>query len=103
MAESVSQQMRGALDVSSLRIPPHSIEAEQSLLGGLMLSNEVWDRIVDRVEAGDFYRNEHRLIFGAMTRLASESQPLDVITLSENLHAADELDGAGGLAYLGDL
>jgi replicative DNA helicase len=103
MADPVSQQMRGALDVSSLKVPPHSIEAEQSLLGGLMLSNEAWDRIVDRVDAGDFYRNEHRLIFDAMARLAAESQPLDVITLSERLHAANELERAGGLPYLGDL
>jgi replicative DNA helicase len=104
MAETLTAQMRGAaLDVSSLKVPPHSIEAEQSLLGGLMLSNEAWDRVIDLVDASDFYRNEHRLIFAAMARLAGESQPLDVITLSESLHASAELDAAGGLPYLGDL
>ena len=104
MAETLTQQTRGtALDVANLKIPPHSIEAEQSLLGGLMLSNEAWDRIIDLVDASDFYRNEHRLIFAAMARLAGESHPLDVITLSEALHAASELESTGGLAYLGDL
>ena len=104
MAETLTAQSRGlATDVSSLKVPPHSIEAEQSLLGGLMLSNEAWDRVIDLVDAEDFYRNEHRLIFAAMARLAGDSNPLDVITLSEALHAGDELEAAGGLAYLGDL
>jgi replicative DNA helicase len=104
MAETLTLQTRGtALDVSSLKVPPHSIEAEQSLLGGLMLSNEAWDRVIDLVDDSDFYRNEHRLIFAAMTRLSADSHPLDVITLSESLHAAGELEPAGGLAYLGDL
>jgi replicative DNA helicase len=104
MADPLSQQARGpALDVSALKVPPHSIEAEQSLLGGLMLVNEAWDNIVDLVDEADFYRNEHRLIFGAMHQLAAESQPFDVITLSEQLHARADLDQAGGLPYLGDL
>ncbi|MFM7784084.1 MAG: replicative DNA helicase [Gammaproteobacteria bacterium] len=104
MADPLSQQARGpALDISALKVPPHSIEAEQSLLGGLMLVNETWDRIVDLVDESDFYRNEHRLIFAAMAKLANASQPLDVITLSEQLHAAGELEQAGGLPYLGDL
>jgi replicative DNA helicase len=65
--------------------------------------NEAWDNIVDLVDEADFYRNEHRLIFVAMHALAADSQPFDVITLSERLHARDELDQAGGLPYLGDL
>jgi replicative DNA helicase len=104
MADTLTQQARTpALDVSSLKVPPHSIEAEQSLLGGLMLANEAWDRIIDQVDETDFYRNEHRLVFAAMARLAADSQPLDVITLSERLHANGELDAAGGLPYLGDI
>ena len=91
------------LDVSSLKIPPHSIEAEQSLLGGLMLVNETWDRVMELVTASDFYRHEHRLIFEAMTALAAGSHPFDVITLSEHLNGIDELDSVGGLAYLGEL
>jgi replicative DNA helicase len=104
MADSLSQQPRGpALDVSALKVPPHSIEAEQSLLGGLMLVNDTWDRVIDLVDETDFYRNEHRLIFGAMSKLSAESQPFDVITLSERLHSGGDLEQAGGLPYLGDL
>ena len=104
MADSLSQQARGpALDVSALKVPPHSIEAEQSLLGGLMLVNDTWDRVIDLVDETDFYRNEHRLIFGAMSKLSAESQPFDVITLSERLHSGGDLEQAGGLPYLGDL
>ncbi len=91
------------LDVSNLKIPPHSIEAEQSLLGGLMLVNETWDRVMELVTASDFYRHEHRLIFEAMTALAEGNHPFDVITLSEHLNGIDELDSVGGLAYLGEL
>ncbi|HQY69974.1 MAG TPA: replicative DNA helicase [Pseudomonadales bacterium] len=106
MADSPFQQARNpgpVLDVSSLKIPPHSIEAEQSLLGGLMLVNETWDRVMELVTASDFYRHEHRLIFEAMTALAAGSHPFDVITLSEHLNGIDELESAGGFAYLGEL
>ena len=92
-----------ALDVANLKIPPHSIEAEQSLLGGLMLQNEAWDRISELLTEHDFYRHEHRLLFAAMTVLATDNHPLDVITLSEHLNSNGELANAGGLAYLGDL
>ncbi len=106
MADSPFQPARNpgpVLDVSNLKIPPHSIEAEQSLLGGLMLVNETWDRVMELVTASDFYRHEHRLIFEAMTALAEGSHPFDVITLSEHLNGIDELDSVGGLAYLGEL
>ena len=87
----------------SLKVPPHSIEAEQAVLGGLMLSNDVWDRVADRVSEEDFYRKEHRLIFRAVTALAEQGRPCDVITLSEWLEARNELQHAGGLVYLGTL
>ncbi len=106
MADPLTQQAKSSglsLDVSSLKVPPHSIEAEQSLLGGLMLSNEAWDRVMELVTEADFYRHEHRLIFAALTALADASQPFDVITLSEYLNGKDELDSVGGLSYLGDL
>lgn len=89
--------------VDDLKIPPHSIEAEQAVLGGLMLDNAAWDRVADRVSEGDFYRHDHRLIFRAVASLAERSQPFDVVTLSEWLDARGELDNAGGLAYLGAL
>jgi replicative DNA helicase len=85
----------------ALRIPPHSIQAEQSLLGGLMLDNSTWDKIADQVNERDFYRKEHRLIFHAVTRLAEDDQPFDVVTLAETLERREELKEAGGLAYLG--
>lgn len=87
----------------SLRIPPHSIDAEQSVLGGLMLDNHAWETVADRVSEEDFYRHDHRLIFRSITELAEQNQPLDWITLSEWLKQRAELDNAGGTAYLGTL
>lgn len=87
----------------AFKIPPHSIEAEQSLLGGLMLDNASWDQVVDMVGDDDFYRRDHRLIFQAVRDLAEESSPFDVVTLSEWLQKRNQLDQAGGLAYLGML
>lgn len=84
----------------SLKIPPHSIEAEQSVLGGLMLDNEAWMIIGDKLSEADFYRQDHRLIFRAIAYLASQQKPLDVITLSEWLKENRSLEDAGGLAYL---
>lgn len=86
-----------------LRVPPHNIHAEQSLLGGLMLDNSTWDRIADMVVERDLYRREHRLIFRAIARLAENDQPFDVVTLAETLERAEQLDAAGGLPYLGTL
>ncbi len=87
----------------ALRIPPYSVQAEQSVLGGLMLDNSAWDQIADRVVEGDFYRREHQLIFRAIESLADRTQPFDVITLSEALERHGQLDDAGSLAYLGRL
>ncbi len=87
----------------ALRVPPHSIQAEQSLLGGLMLDNNTWDKIADQVNKADFYRKEHRLIFHAVSLLADDEQPFDVITLAENLDKREELEDVGGLAYLGSI
>ena len=91
----------GASD--KLRIPPHSIQAEQSVLGGLMLDNQSWDQVADRVAEIDFYRREHQLIFRAIEVLADQSRPFDVITLSEEIQRHGELEKVGGLAYLGNL
>ncbi len=91
------------VETSQLKVPPHSIEAEQSVLGGLMLDNLAWDYIADLVREDDFYRRDHRLIFRAVSSLAARSQPYDVVTLSEWLDNHQELDNAGGLAYLATL
>jgi len=89
--------------MEDLKSPPHSIEAEQSVLGGLMLDNQAWMQIADRIGEQDFYRRDHRLIFRSIKSLAEENQPCDVITLSEWLEKRGQSDAAGGLAYLGEL
>jgi replicative DNA helicase len=98
LSPSPSEPMRGT---DSLRIPPHNIQAEQSLLGGLMLDNQTWDNVADKVGGADFYRREHRLIFTALQRLAESEQPFDVVTLAETLERNGELEDSGGLPYLG--
>jgi replicative DNA helicase len=92
----------GAAD-DGLRLPPHSVEAEQSVLGGLMLDSAAWDQVADRVLAEDFYRNDHRLIFEAVAGLIERNQPCDAVTLSGHLESQGVLDQVGGLAYLGAL
>ena len=90
-------------ETEQLKVPPHSVEAEQSILGGLMLDNSAWDNVADVVLEDDFYRHDHKLIFRAVTKLAAEGKPFDVVTLSEWLDNNDELNSAGGLVYLGKL
>jgi replicative DNA helicase len=103
MRELPFSRPAGELDAASLKIPPHSMEAEQSVLGGLMLAESAWDRVADVVSESDFYRRDHQLIFAAVRELANRSEPLDVVTVSEFLSNRDELESAGGLAYLGEL
>jgi replicative DNA helicase len=90
-------------EMEALKVSPHSIQAEQSVLGGLMLDNQTWDSIADKVVESDFYRKDHRLIFKTIEQLAEKQEPFDVITLSESLSAIGELTTVGGLAYLGTL
>jgi replicative DNA helicase len=89
--------------VAQLRIPPHSIEAESSVLGGLLLDNSAWDRIGDMLHDGDFYRYEHRQIFASLTALINGSRPADVITVFEHLQGVGKAEEIGGLAYLNAL
>jgi len=89
--------------MAALRLPPHSLEAEQAVLGGLMLDDQAWDKISDRVSETDFYRRDHRLVFRAISMLAVENNPRDALTISETLTRLGELDNAGGIAYLGEL
>jgi replicative DNA helicase len=89
--------------VDALKLPPHSIEAEQSVLGGLMLDNEAADRIGDVIGPEDFYADSHRLIYAAATRLIADGRPADVVTVSEALDSTQKLDYVGGLSYLGAL
>jgi replicative DNA helicase len=103
----MNQRFQKNADIDStlaqLRVPPHSIEAEQSVLGGLLLDNEAWDRMGDLVTDGDFYRDEHRRIFRQIRSLLERSKPADVVTVAEALEGAGEGEQTGGLAYLGEL
>ncbi|USQ14736.1 replicative DNA helicase [Legionella lytica] len=89
--------------VDPLRRPPHSVEAEQSIIGGLMLDNQVWDKISTKLCETDFYRTEHRILFRAISGLSKKDQPFDVVTLLDTLKSHNELDDAGGEAYLFEL
>jgi replicative DNA helicase len=86
-----------------LKVPPNSIEAEQALIGGLMLNAQAWDKIADVVVGEDFYRKDHRLIFTAIANLVEGGSPCDVVTVSEHLDSRGELEQAGGLEYLATL
>ena len=90
-------------EVARLRIPPHSVEAEQSVLGGLLIDNMAWDRAGDQVSEGDFYRYEHREIFIVIAALINGSKPADVITVFEQLQSNGKAEACGGLAYLNAL
>src|SRR5512133_4143630 len=89
--------------VAQLRIPPHSIEAESSVLGGLLLDNGAWDRVGDLLTDNDFYRHEHRLIYAAVGGLINATRPADVITVYEELQGLGKAEEVGGLAYLNSL
>ena len=90
-------------DIARIKMQPHSIEAEQSVLGGLLLSADGWDSVAEAVSSGDFYRTDHRLIFKQIAKLAEDSEPVDVITVADKLEALGQLDAAGGLPYLAEL
>ncbi len=88
---------------ADLRLPPHSVEAEQSLIGGLLLDARAWDRVVDLVVDGDFYRDDHRRIFRHVRALVESGRPVDVVTVFESIERSNEVDQTGGLAYLGEI
>ena len=90
-------------NLTTLKVPPHSVEAEQAVLGGLMLDNTEWDNISDVLMAEDFYRAEHQLIFRMMMRQSEANSPVDVVTLVEALNSLGELAAAGGIDYLSEL
>ncbi|GLR76607.1 MULTISPECIES: replicative DNA helicase [Aliivibrio] len=103
MADNRNQNRKHDAQVDALKVPPHSLEAEQSVLGGLLLDNERWDSVAEKVVAGDFYSRPHRLIFESVKSILENSMPLDLITLSEHLERHEKLDSVGGFAYLADL
>jgi len=89
--------------VAQLRIPPHSQEAESSVLGGLLLDNNSWDKVGDLLVEADFYRYEHRLVFASITSLVNANRPADVITVFEQMQSQGKAEEVGGLAYLNSL
>jgi len=90
-------------ETASLKIAPHSIEAELAILGGLLINNSVWEHVSERVSEDDFYRKDHRMIFHAIAALDNEGQPYDVVTVAEWLENHQQLDDAGGLTFLATL
>jgi replicative DNA helicase len=99
----IYRPMRAVPETDALRIPPHSVEAEQAVLGGLLLDNSTWDAVADRLTAGDFYRRDHQSIFKAIAELSARSEPSDAVTLAEYLTAQGLGEETGGLAYLAGL
>lgn len=89
--------------VEKLKIPPHSIEAEQSVLGSMLIAPDSWDKVAEIVVEDDFYNRSHQTIYSSILRLLGKSQPIDLITVSEDLENLDQLEEAGGFAYLGEL
>jgi replicative DNA helicase len=87
----------------ALKVPPHSVEAEQSLLGGLLLDNEAFDRVADLVSGEDFYRDDHRRIWRHITKLVEANRPADMVTVAESIEASEDREKTGGAAYLAAL
>ncbi len=103
MVRAVDDGFGGGGAEQRLKIPPNSVEAEQALIGGLMLNAQAWDKVADVVLPDDFYRKDHRLIFSAIGKLIEGGSPCDVVTLSEHLDGSGELEQIGGLEYLATL
>jgi replicative DNA helicase len=99
----VEPRPRSAAETEPFRVPPYSIEAEQAVLGGLLIDNAAWDQVADRVVEEDFYRADHRLLFRAIHELTERRSPCDAVTLAEWLNSNHLLEDAGGIAYLGML
>jgi replicative DNA helicase len=100
---SIDDEFSHDQQIAALRIPPHSIEAESSVLGGLLLDNGAWDRVGDLLTDSDFYRYEHRLIYASIGGLVNATKPADVITVYEQLQGLGKAEEVGGLAYLNSL
>lgn len=101
MNQLTSSFIQNLAEDNIYKLPPHSIEAEQSVLGGLMLDNQAWDKVADIIIESDFYRQDHQLIYQHISRLIEQNKPADVITVAESLENAAQLQHAGGLAYIG--
>lgn len=99
----MAKEMKADLDATSFKLPPQNIEAEQSILGGILIENDALNTVVEFLEAGDFYREAHQKIFLSMIALSEKSEPLDLITLTNELKKTKELESIGGASYLASL
>jgi replicative DNA helicase len=100
---AASKRVNIDADIAQIGMQPHSVEAERSVIGGLLLSNDSWDAVAEIVTSEDFYRPEHRAIFRQIAKLIDRGEPVDVVTVADQLLATGELDAAGGHTYLADL
>jgi replicative DNA helicase len=91
------------MNAIELRLPPHNVDAEQSLIGGLIIDGRAWERIADIVAEADFYRDDNRRIFGHIRKMIETGKPVDVLTLAESIERSNEVDQTGGLGYLGEI
>lgn len=103
MQETLPTSLPGDIETTALKIPPHSIEAEQAVLGGVFLDKDAWDKVAERVREEDFYRKDHRIIFRAIYQLSEEGMPFDIVTVAEWLENHQLLDEAGGMRNLAAL
>ena len=103
MQEPVKTSFSNDVETTALKIPPHSVEAEQAVLGGVFLDKEAWDKVAERVREEDFYRRDHRIIFRASSQLSNEGQPYDIVTVAEWLENHQLLDESGGMRNLAAL
>ena len=103
MSKQINPVPAGAAEVTELKIPPHSIEAETAVLGAVFLDKDAWDKVAERVEEGDFYRQDHRLVFRAFDALSQAGEPTDIVTAAEWLENHQLLDEAGGMQKLAAL
>jgi replicative DNA helicase len=103
VAQPLARQDVADPQLVALKLPPHSVEAEQSLLGALLIDNQAFDRVADLVSAGDFYRDDHRRIWRHIARLVEASRPADVVTVAESIESSEDKDKTGGAAYLAAL
>ena len=103
MADPVLNDASPRTGATALRVPPHSVDAEQAVLGGVLIDNGAWDRIADVVTGAHFYRSDHRAVFEAASKLCEEGRPCDAVTVAERLDRDGLLESSGGLAYLADL
>ena len=103
MADPLLNDVAARPGTAALRVPPHSVEAEQAVLGGVLLDNDAWDRIAGIVTGAHFYRSDHRAVFAAVSGLCEEGRPCDAVTVAERLDRDGQLDAVGGLAYLAEL